>query len=307
MCMEHEPHPQTGTKPFDLRLFPPLPETIDQQRAILLADMEEHVGTQFDTKSAMAAYLRLIVHPPSAAWRYQLNGKSGNTFTLNLLYELEHGQPFSAQVATGETGNQHPDFALFAQVGAGLLGTALDYTPDWDAFCDFPGLRLATVRNPYQQALSGFRYLCRSHRMGDRRFLPERLRVMAMTGMDFERDSNTEQGFARFLAYLRDYAASFGAEAVDPHWRPQALHIRPDIYRPDIIGRTENMAAFAIAVAERLGKPQLPAPERLRRNQAEGGDANDLLSSLALRRIIEEIYTQDFDLFEYAKTDSQAG
>lgn len=106
--------------------------------------------------SAIEQNLKLIDLPPSLAWRYQLNGKSGNTFTLNLLFELDHGIPFQSHVAPSETGIQHPDFALFAQVGTGFLDTALNRTEGWQAFRYLAWLRLATMPKPCHHAVSGF-------------------------------------------------------------------------------------------------------------------------------------------------------
>ncbi len=283
---------------YDGRLFPPRNM---QDLAPVLSEIPESVSTQFASSAALQSYLKLIVQPPSKAWRYQLNGKSGNTFTLNLLYELEHGYPFRGRVAVSETGNQHPDFALFAQVGSGLLSTALVESKTWEDFCNFPGLRLATVRHPAKRALSGFRYLCRSHDVGDRRFLHERLRLSALTGFDFDTDRDTVRGFELFLAYIRDYADSFGAEAVDPHWRLQALHIRPDLYRPDITGRTEEMASFAQTVAARLDRPLISDLSEMRSNASSTSVSDELLRGPSIHRLIEDIYGQDFDLFEYAR------
>jgi hypothetical protein len=261
--------------------------------------MSPAVADQFGSPVALEQYLKLIVQPPCRAWRYQLNGKSGSTFTLNLLFELEYGHPFRAHVSTFETGNQHSDFALFAQLEAGLLDTALHQCDGWHDFRAFSGLRLATVRNPYHRAVSGFHYLCRSHTLGDRRFLPERLRLMALADFDFERDCGTVAGFDRFLGYVRDFATSFGHEAVDPHWRAQALNIRPELYEPDLVGRVEAMSDFALEVARRLDRPLISDLACLRRNRAVFDSPEDLLGSPNIRRKIEQIYAADFDLFEY--------
>lgn len=281
------------------RLFLPAPPDLAKKRKALLEQMAAQVGSEFNSDTAMRQYLMLIMLPKSGAWRYQLNGKSGTTFVLNLLFELEHAVPFSTQVSGQDTGNQHPDFALFQQIEAGLLGTALDHTDSWESFCDFPGLRLATVRNPYLRAVSSFRYLCRSHRVGDRRFLSERLRLNALAGLDFNKDSETARGFGLFLSYVRDYYIAFGGEQLDAHWRPQNLHIRPDIYRPDLIGRTDEIDTFAKVLAEKLDRPLPKNIKDFRRNATCSDGEEDLLVDPASRRIIEEIYAADFEIFEY--------
>lgn len=266
-----------------------------------LPGLKRAFGDRFGSVAAMRGFLQLIWFPRSRAWRYQLNGKSGTSFALNLLFELEFGHPFTTRVAASETGNQHPDFALFQQAEARLLSNPLRVKETWTAFRAFPGLTLATVRDPYARALSGFVYLCRSHAMGDRRFLSERLRLNALAGFDWDCHPDTAEGFERFLQYLRDQATAFGAETLDPHWRPQALHIRPEITRPDLIGRTEALDVFARAVAERLDRP-LPAALRDQRLNVTGGGARagDLYDA-GRRRLVEEFYAEDFALFDYPR------
>ncbi|MBN9889805.1 sulfotransferase family 2 domain-containing protein [Salipiger abyssi] len=256
----------------------------------------------FGAPEAAQRFVQNVWFPPSRAWRYQLNGKSGNTFVLNLLFELEYGTPFTCQVGQAETGNQHPDFALFQVLASGLWGNAFTAGGTLSDVVKFPGLSLATVRDPYARALSGFFYLCRSHALGDRRFLTERIRMNALAGMDWERDANTPQGFSRFLHYLRDSAEAFGAEDLDPHWMPQALHIRPEIYRPDLIGRTEDLAPFAKRVADRLDRPLPARMEGLRRNaSSRPKDGPDFYAEPGLRGLVETLYARDFDLFDYSR------
>ena len=259
----------------------------------------------FGSVAAAQRFVQLIWFPPDRGWRYQLNGKSGNTFVLNLLFELEYGQPFSCHVAQAETGNQHPDFALFLTSQTGLWGNTFQAGGTLEDVLDFPGLSLASVRDPYARALSGFFYLCRSHELGDRRFLPERIRMNALAGMDWDRDAGTPQGFARFLHYLKDSAEAFGAESLDPHWMPQALHIRPKIYRPDLIGRTEELDRFAKEVAARLDRPLPAGLEGLRRNASSRKDGRqDFYADPGLRGVVEQLYAADFELFEYPRRES---
>ena len=62
----------------------------------------------FGSVAAAQRFVQLIWFPPDRGWRYQLNGKSGNTFVLNLLFELEYGQPFSCHVAQAEGSGKKP-------------------------------------------------------------------------------------------------------------------------------------------------------------------------------------------------------
>ncbi len=90
------------------KLFQPIP--IESPPAPVADLMAAYPGA-FGSVAAAQRFVQLIWFPPDRGWRYQLNGKSGNNFVLNLLFELEYGQPFSCHVAQAETGNQHPDFA----------------------------------------------------------------------------------------------------------------------------------------------------------------------------------------------------
>lgn len=276
------------------KLFPPArieaPPTV-------VSDLLKAAPSAFPDAAAAKRFVQLIYFPASRRWRYQLNGKSGNTFVLNLLFELEFGTPFTCRLT--ETDNQHLDFALFQQPQARLLANVLSTGEDVSAVLEFPGLSLATVRDPFSRARSGFRYLCRSHEVGDRRFLPERLRLNGLAGFDWERDPLTTRGFGKFLGYLTMIAEAEGADALDPHWLPQHLHIRPNLYKPDLIGRTEDLAAFAAELAARLDRP-LPELSGLKSNAtAHAGGGGAFYDDPAMAHMVRALYAEDFRLFGY--------
>lgn len=280
------------------RLFPPRkPKALSP----LLAGLLKLFPDDFRSPEAAQRFAQLIWFPPSRAWRYQLNGKSGNTFVLNLLFEIEYGTRFSCRVDPGQTGNLHPDMALFSMLDARLYSNALQQQDRPEAFLGFPGLSLATVREPCSRLLSAFFYLSRSHEVGDRRFLPERLRINALAGMDWDRDAGTPEGFARFVAYIGAIADGPGADTLDAHWLPQALHIRPAIYKPDLVGRTEDLPRFARDLSARLDRP-LPADmDGLRTNKSKRPDTRAFLTQPGVCATIEKVYAADFDLFEYPR------
>jgi hypothetical protein len=265
----------------------------------LVQELMERFPGHFGSAEAALRFTRQVWFPASRSWRYQLNGKSGTTYVLNLLFELEYGAPFTCQVSAVTTGNQHPDFALFQLSQAGLYSNSVREEEDLAAFDGFKGLSLATVRNPYSRALSGYRYICRSHEAGDRRFLAERIRMNALAGMNWDLHLNTPEGFGRFLSYIREQADTMGPESVDAHWMQQVLHIRPDIYQPDLIGRTDRLEAFSDEVAARLDRPRLQSDGPAHRNQTSGGSSvNDSYLTPERRRIIEEVYGPDLEFFE---------
>lgn len=237
-------------------------------------------------------------YPRSENWIYQLNAKSGNTSTFALLFELEFGVPFHVHLKT-ET-NQHPDFALFQIGQAGLYATVRGRGLTLAEFDSFPGLRLATVRNPFTRAVSSFLYLCRSQKIGDRRFLSERIRISALGGFDWSRHDGTAKGFLKFLAYTRATQLQCTPDMIDAHWLPQVQHIQPTIYRPDLIGRVEELDKFAVEIAERLGKR--PPKKKPHRNQSKKGDEKriDFYADKAAVRMVREIYADDFTAFDYS-------
>lgn len=275
-------------------LFPPASLTNPPQ---VVTELMKAAPGVFSDAAAAKRFLQLIYFPASRHWRYQLNGKSGNTFTLNLLFELEFGGPFTCRL--NDTDNQHPDFALFQLPAARLMENAIGAEDTIDAVLHFPGLSIATVRNPFSRAVSGFRYLCRSHEIGDRRFLSERIRLNALEGFDWDKDPHSPRGFNKFLDYLGRMAETEGPDKIDPHWLSQQLHIRPDLYKPDLIGRTENLAPFAKELAERLDHP-LPDLSRLKSNRTKKVSGSLFLyDDPAAIRKVRSLYAEDFIIFGY--------
>ncbi len=259
---------------------------------------------RFPNLETARRYCLNIWYPKSNRWIYQLNAKSGNSFTLGLLFELEFGVPFTAQMQSGT--NQHPDFALFQLCRAGLCSNIAQHALSAAQFEALPGLRLATVRNPFARAVSSFRYFCRSHELGDERFVVDRLRIMALGGFDWTAHSDTPTGFLIFLRYIRALQEEGTPDLIDAHWLPQAQHIEPFLYRPELIGKTEDMEAFARQVAERL-ETSLPLgmTDRLARNEAEAEPTHDRVAGFyrdpAAKRLVRLIYEEDFDRFEYSE------
>lgn len=282
------------------KLFVKEPASVAEDLPPSVEGLCDAFGTQFGSIAAMRSFLDLIWFPKSRAWRYQLNGKSGNSFVLELLFELEFGVPFTTWVDPAVTGNQHARFALFQVRDAGLYSNAMRENDTWQDFTSFSGLTLATVRDPYARALSGFFYLCRSHRLGDRRFLSERLRLNVLAKFNWDIHAGTAEGFDRFLCYLRDYADTVGSEALDAHWRPQVLHIRPDILRPDLIGRTEALGDFAVQVAKRLDRPLPARLDGFERNATDSAKQGGGFYTPERRHIVKTLYAQDFEIFGYA-------
>jgi hypothetical protein len=258
-------------------------------------------GSLAGNPQAAQRFLSMVWFPASRRWRYPLNGKTGNTYTLQLLFWLEFGSFPGVQLRTPT--NHHPELAIFSFRDAGLVRNFADVP--FRQFREFPGITLVTVRNPYARAVSGFRYLCRSQTAADMRFVRERLRLNALTGFDWDNDPDSPAGFRKFLAYVEQMQTHLPAET-DAHWLPQVDHVRPDVLRPDIIGATEDMNAFTDAVIAAL-VPGTDIPRaRLARNTAPAA-ATDLLADSQACALVRRLYARDFAAFGYSEDPARIG
>ncbi|SIQ23975.1 Sulfotransferase family protein [Paracoccus thiocyanatus] len=254
----------------------------------------------FSAPEAAAQFLRSIHMPASFRWAFLNNGKSGTSSARRLLFELEFGVPLTAKWDV--PGDINSDAIVHHMQGpAGILRPAL-VIPNGVARLE-SALRITTVRHPVDRALSGFDYLCRSHELRHGWFSADRLRMNAMVGFDWSRHPRTEQGFARFLHYVARIRAEAGSMSVDPHWRAQIENIRPAIFRPDLIGRVEDMPGFFAELATRLDRPLPEDNDRTASNQQDHRSERSALLSAANRAAIRELYAADFEWLGYDPED----
>lgn len=249
---------------------------------------------------AAAQYLRRIHVPASLRWAFLNNGKAGTSSARRLLFQLEFGVPLT--VAWDVTDDINSDGVAHRLQGpSGILRQAAQIA---DPMARLAGaLRLTTVRHPLDRALSAFDYLCRSHDLRHVWFVQDRLRMNALVGFDWDRHPRTAEGLSRFLDYVDQHAAIAGPQAIDPHWRPQIHNILPQIFRPDLIGRLEDLPTFFAAVAERLDQP-LPDEGALpRSNRQELRSDRGALLTPANRAAITRVYAADFEWLGYQGDD----
>ena len=161
---------------------------------------------------------------------------------------------------------------------------------------NLPGPRLCVVRSPYDRALSGFNYLCKSNAMASEMFLRQRLHLNAF-GFDWDRMPGTEAGFTTFLDYIGYERETFGASRQNDHWRTQTSFIQPKVYAPTLVGRIEDMAVFYEKTSELLEVPALTSVAH-HDNRQDRMDRR-LLDALEVRRRIETLYQEDFESFGY--------
>lgn len=238
---------------------------------------------------------RLLVHvfaPASRRWVYAGNGKTGTSSTKRFLFELEFGVPLTVHLEADHDINPDAQSHMLARAG---VFRPLIAMPDGLATMD-KALRLTTARHPVARALSSFRYLCLSDRLKHVWLIHDRMRMNAVVGFDWRRDPDTPDGFRKFLDYARFVQAQAGTLLPDPHWCCQVDNIRPAVFKPDLVGRTERLDSFFREIAERLGSPLPTGWTAPRANQQSYDEAYfETLVEGDTRRLIGEVFARDFD------------
>ena len=243
-----------------------------------------------------AQFLNLIILPPSLRWSFISVGKSASTSTLHALYVLEFGHPLTADVTPLDDINPHA--AVHTLPAHGVFARALEQGLSMPDLLGLASLqeRICVVRDPLDRAVSGFRYLCTSHRLKARWFARDRFLMDAAVGFDWDRHPDTAEGFERFLDFLAWQIDSSGVDSLNGHWRPQAAFIKPEVYAPTLIGRMEDMPAYFDLLSSRLGVTH--KVERLQKNSQPETDLSALCTAAARRRCAE-LFADDYEIFDY--------
>lgn len=278
-------------QPGRLHLSPELqpPRRIEQH-----AEFREANPELFLTNEMAAAFMRSISLPASLRWAFLNNGKAATSSARRFLFRIEFGSALS--VHWQPEWDINPDGVAHHLQGASGIFRSLVAIDDARGALD-RALRLTTVRHPVDRVLSAFDYLCRSHELRHGWFVDDRLRMNAVLGFDWDRDPRTARGFEMFLNYVLWARDTVGW--LDPHWRPQIDNICPAAYRPQIVGRVEDMRGFFFAVADQLSQP-LPEDYALApaNRQEHRSDRSALLTPASLA-LIENLYAADFDWLGY--------
>ncbi len=259
-------------------------------------------GARFGSRARHDAFYTYLLTPHSGRWAYVSSGKTGTTSTLALLFRLEFGHENTALV--DDPSDMNRDAAMHRAVDAGVF-RSVHARDDIDSLSGFLArtLRIATVRHPTPRAWSAFRYLCRSQDLRHRQFAAARIRLCALTGFDWTRHARTRAGFERFLDFIAIEMGEDSALLPDNHWRPQWLDIRPDVFRPDVLGRLETPDALTEALIARLGRaPGDQAPLRRGDLNHDATTAPDLpawITAPSVRQRLAQVYGADYEAFDY--------
>ncbi|NBE06539.1 sulfotransferase family 2 domain-containing protein [Paragemmobacter ruber] len=278
------------------------PETPPHYRKAVLDRLSKENPALFPRPDDAQSFLRAIHLPASLRWSFLNNGKAATSAARRFLFQIEFGTPLTTAWDVPQDIN--PDSVVHNLQGPSGVLRALIALPDPIETLG-RSLRLVTVRHPVARAVSAFEYLCRSHDLAHSWFAQDRLRLNAVTGFDWTTDPRTATGFLKFLDYIQWMQAEGGRTSVNSHWRPQIDTILPALYRPDIVGRVEDMATFCRQVARHLDQPLPDGFALPRTNSQTYADRQDWLSTAARARL-RTIYAADFDWLNYAPEDSPA-
>ena len=287
--MDHSPR-----KPFLEKLTP-------NQNAKFLQEAIATHPDHFPNKEAARDFFFQIIFPPSMRWTFISTGKNASTSVLNWLFEQEFGVPLTVKaehpIDINPASEIHtlPIYGIFSR--ALLQGYNMEHFKPPERSIE----RLCVVRNPFERAISAFRYLCKSQKLESRWFAPDRFKLNAFFRFDWEKDMDTPKGFLLFLNYIQWQIELEGADAVNDHWRPQYTFIKPDLFEPTVIGRMEDMDRFYSEASERIGfpSPLSPKQKNAQTTSAQKADLFKLYDSPEARGLCSQIYQQDYEHFGY--------
>jgi hypothetical protein len=260
-----------------------------KRKALAERAMEQHPESFLRIDEAVD-FLRQVFVPASLRWAYCGSGKTGTSSTKRFLFELEFGHPLTVSLRRDADMNSDP--VPHALSKAGVFRPVLQIANGLAVMRR--ALRLTTARHPTARALSSFTYLCRSDEEAHPWLADERLRMNAVTGMDWGLERHTATGFLKFLDYLAAEAAAGRDRLGDPHLRPQVLNTRPEVLQPDVVGRTERLGEFFRAIADRFDRP-LPPDWAVPHGNRQGTSAlAHLLTPAAMTRLAL-VFAADYD------------
>lgn len=90
---------------------------------------------------------------------------------------------------------------------------------------------------------------------------------------------------------------------MDAHWRPQHLLTMPQHIQYDFIGKFENLCVDISTIASKLG---ITAPSNIAKNPHKTNATKKVEKYYTenLKKIVNQIYDQDFEIFDYDRTMS---
>ena len=109
-------------------------------------------------------------------------------------------------------------------------------------------------------------------------------------------DPDTSVSFAEFIAWLEAGRDRIGQW--NPHWRPMARLLRPDLIAYDLIGRLETFEADFAVLSARIGQSPAAAVVAVP-HLTRAADRLAEFYTPALRDRVATLYAEDFAAFNY--------
>lgn len=293
----HFAHSVSVKKNHTAVIFPHHPADASK-RDRLLAESFAQIGDRFIGRTEHDAFYGPIVTPRSNRWAFCSVGKTGTSSVLALLFHIEFGVANTVRLDDPEDLNSNSETHRAVDANVFRL---LAQRSDLESLTDYldNAVRIAMVRNPLDRVWSAFRYLCRSNDMAHPQFAADRLRMSALVGFDWQRHSYTGSGFERFLDYVRMSLQDPATVPRNNHWAPQWLIIRPDVFRPQVLGRLEDPATFARELSDWLGcDTTLPMPAK-NVGDADTTGVPEWINTPVLRDAVVACYERDYLEFGY--------
>ena len=247
---------------------------------------------RFAKQADMVAWLDAVTLPASGAWAYGRIPKTGTNTVLAALHQFEFGVPITTAIT--EANNTAPDTAPHHLGEAGIFMAPLQTTHAPEVLEN--AFRFTVLRHPVSRALSSFVYLCRSHELATRQLAPVRLRLSAQTGFDWTRDPHTTSGFEKLLDFVEEMQGT-ARLTLDRHIAPQTSAMSREIFRPALVGRTEEMAKFLARLARAFGT-RLPEELATSRRNVTPRSGADLELGTSLRTRVESVFHDDMEWYE---------
>lgn len=275
-------------------IFTTAPRNLADQKQ-LAADTYRAHKELFPTRQMLRNWMKSTYAPPDLSWVFKTNAKAASSSTLAYLFQLHFGAPLNVGLQTPADPN--PDTAAHRLRDAHVFRSLLDHEGVEDvAETLATTFTFAVVRHPAKRALSAFRYICQANDAGSEKFLRDRLRLSALTGFDWGKHPGTQDGFIRFLNFIKSETPNAAITPVNTHWRPQVMNVQPGFLKPDLLGKTEDLPSFFNALSDHFGKPPQEVPHK---NAQPHPDGPDFLSDKIAKNLISQIYAADFESFGY--------
>lgn len=239
----------------------------------------------------MTRYLDTLTLPASGAWAYARIPKTGTHSVLAALHRFEFDCEITTPVQVGD--NTSDDMAPHLLDVAGVFMSPLQTHHAPEVLTN--ALRFTLVRNPVQRAVSGFRYLCRSHETASRHLAPTRLRISAATGLDWNAEANTAVGLEKMVRFV-EASLDVKRMQLDGHIAPQTMILDHEVFKPYMTGRTEDMGRFLTSLSEELGVRDVTLQRDVMRNTQP--ESNSFVVNNRLRTMIEMVFAADMEWYE---------